>query len=101
MSRELIERSFERSDQTLTLTPLPHFRSLQTVNGLGNSASIYSSYLFPSSDGPKYTMGLTVTTVFMASAAIGGQVLKYSLKKFPYPELEKMIPVREVDENKA
>ncbi|KAJ6590694.1 major facilitator superfamily domain-containing protein [Mycena vulgaris] len=53
------------------------------VNALGNSASIYGSFLWPSATGPRYIQGFTVTTVFVFLLAILAQVNKLLLKKFP------------------
>ncbi|KAK6530481.1 hypothetical protein TWF694_003833 [Orbilia ellipsospora] len=36
--------------------------ALAFMNGMGNLASIYGAYLFPSEDAPKYLMGFGVTT---------------------------------------
>ncbi|GKZ55225.1 hypothetical protein AnigIFM49718_011587 [Aspergillus niger] len=44
--------------------------SLALVNALGNLAQIYGSYLFPSSDGPKYIMGFSVISAMLALGVI-------------------------------
>ncbi|KAJ7487834.1 major facilitator superfamily domain-containing protein [Mycena latifolia] len=53
------------------------------VNALGNSASIYGSFLWPSNTGPRYVQGFAVTTVFVFLLAGLAQVNKLLLKKFP------------------
>ncbi|KAJ6618005.1 major facilitator superfamily domain-containing protein [Mycena sp. CBHHK59/15] len=53
------------------------------VNSLGNSASIYGSFLWPSKTGPRYIQGFAVTTVFVFLLAILAQLNKVLLKKFP------------------
>ncbi|OJJ80118.1 uncharacterized protein ASPGLDRAFT_179868 [Aspergillus glaucus CBS 516.65] len=44
--------------------------SLALVNALGNLAQIYGSYLFPDSDGPKYTMGFSVISAMLALGVV-------------------------------
>ncbi|POS71823.1 phthalate transporter [Diaporthe helianthi] len=58
-----------------------------TVNALGNSASIYGSFLFPSKDPNHNRTGFAVTMVFMVIALIMAFILRYLLAKYPYPEL--------------
>lgn len=54
------------------------------VNALGNSASIYGSFLWPAKTGPKYTMGFAVTLAMLAACAAGAQAMNYLNKKYPY-----------------
>ncbi|PYI12432.1 MFS general substrate transporter [Aspergillus sclerotiicarbonarius CBS 121057] len=44
--------------------------SLALVNALGNLAQIYGSYLFPSSDSPKYIMGFSVISAMLALGVV-------------------------------
>ncbi|KAK7041458.1 hypothetical protein VNI00_009324 [Paramarasmius palmivorus] len=53
------------------------------VNGLGNSASIYGSFLWPTKTGPRYVQGFATTTAFVLMLAVMAQVFKLLLKKFP------------------
>ncbi|KAG5652487.1 hypothetical protein H0H81_004843 [Sphagnurus paluster] len=53
------------------------------VNGLGNSASIYGSFLWPSKTGPRYVQGFSVTIVFVFLLAALAQVNKYLIRKYP------------------
>ncbi|KAF3914498.1 hypothetical protein AA313_de0206618 [Arthrobotrys entomopaga] len=48
--------------------------ALAFMNGMGNLASIYGAYLFPSEDAPKYLMGFGVTTAmcFVGIVAYAG-----------------------------
>ncbi|KAH8110031.1 MFS general substrate transporter [Phellopilus nigrolimitatus] len=57
--------------------------AIAIVNALGNSASIYGSFLWPSSTGPRYVQGFTVTTVFLVLLAILAQVNRYLVAKYP------------------
>ena len=57
------------------------------VNGMGNSASIYGSFLFPSNAKDANRMGFGVTAAFMILALFMAQALRILLVKYPYPEL--------------
>lgn len=39
--------------------------ALALVNGMGNLAQIYGSWLFPSEDAPKYLMGFSVISAML------------------------------------
>ena len=43
--------------------------SIATINGLGNLASVYGSYIWPKTSGPKFIQGFSCTTAFVL---IGG-----------------------------
>lgn len=57
--------------------------AIAIVNGLGNSASIYGSFLWPSNTGPKYVQGFATTTAFVLTLAVSAQILKVLLKRYP------------------
>lgn len=59
-----------------------------TVNALGNSASIYGSFLFPSNTRDHNRTGFAVTMVFMAMAFVMAFVMRFFLNKYPYPEIQ-------------
>ncbi|EPS35334.1 hypothetical protein H072_11281 [Dactylellina haptotyla CBS 200.50] len=44
--------------------------ALAFMNGMGNLASIYGAYLYPSSDAPKYIMGFSVTTAMCFTGVV-------------------------------
>ncbi|KAJ5703359.1 hypothetical protein N7493_011748 [Penicillium malachiteum] len=44
--------------------------ALALVNAMGNLAQIYGSYLFPSSDSPKYIMGFSVISAMLALGVV-------------------------------
>jgi predicted MFS family arabinose efflux permease len=54
------------------------------VNAMGNSASIYGSFLWPAKTGPKYTMGFAVTLGMLAACSIGAQCMRFLNNKYPY-----------------
>ncbi|KAF9018374.1 MFS general substrate transporter [Hymenopellis radicata] len=57
--------------------------AIALVNGLGNSASIYGSFLWPSTDAPRYVQGFATTTAFVLALCIMAQVFKFLMKKYP------------------
>jgi predicted MFS family arabinose efflux permease len=54
------------------------------VNAMGNSASIYGSFLWPAKTGPKYTMGFSVTLAMLAACSMGALGMRYLNNKYPY-----------------
>ena len=50
--------------------------SIALVNGFGNLASVYGSFLWPSSDAPAYHIGFGVTTGMLGVAAVLAVLLK-------------------------
>jgi MFS family permease len=55
--------------------------SLALVNAMGNLASIYGAYLFPSTDAPKYIMGFSVISALCAVSVVTYAVLHIVLKR--------------------
>ncbi|KAL5365160.1 major facilitator superfamily domain-containing protein [Aspergillus floccosus] len=55
--------------------------SLALVNALGNLAQIYGSYLFPSSDSPKYIMGFSVISAMLALGVVVFMLLHIWLRR--------------------
>lgn len=47
------------------------------INGIGNTASIYGSFFWPATDGPKYVMGFSLTTAFSGVAFCVVMTAKY------------------------
>ncbi|KAJ9478483.1 putative High-affinity nicotinic acid transporter (putative) [Pseudozyma hubeiensis] len=68
------------------------------VNGMGNSASIYGSYLFNKGDKNFNRKGFGVTMAFMLIAALLSLVMRVLLVRYPYPEIQH---VRETDTDSA
>jgi hypothetical protein len=55
--------------------------SLALVNAMGNLASIYGAYLFPSTDAPKYIMGFSVISALCAVSVVTYAFLHIVLKR--------------------
>lgn len=60
---------------------------------IGNLASVYGSFIWPSSDAPHYTVGFSVMTVFMFIAGSTAFVIKSiwddkGLERIDYDEQE-------------
>ncbi|KAK0187187.1 major facilitator superfamily domain-containing protein [Armillaria mellea] len=71
--------------------------SIAIVNGLGNSASIYGSFLWPSNTGPRYVQGFATTTAFVLALAVSAQILKVLLKRYPSKGLnDDLVPAKAV-----
>ncbi|KAL1755540.1 major facilitator superfamily domain-containing protein [Schizophyllum commune] len=62
--------------------------AIAIVNALGNSASIYGSFLWPASTGPRYVQGFATTTAFVLLLAITAQVNKFLIRRYPGKRLE-------------
>ncbi|ESK88485.1 mfs transporter [Moniliophthora roreri MCA 2997] len=67
------------------------------VNGLGNSASIYGSFLWPAKTGPRYVQGFATTTAFVLTLAIMAQIFKRLLEKYPSKGLNDDVPIDNLD----
>ena len=52
--------------------------SIAIINGLGNLASVYGSFIWPSKDAPQYVMGFAITTAFMGISAFIAFGLKWA-----------------------
>jgi MFS family permease len=60
--------------------------SLAFVNAMGNLASIYGAYLFPSNEAPKYLMGFGVISGLCALSVVAYAGLHVFLKRRPATE---------------
>ncbi|ORY54884.1 putative nicotinamide mononucleotide permease [Leucosporidium creatinivorum] len=52
-----------------------------TINSLGNIAQIWSPYLYPKSDGPKYSTAFITNSVMTAASIAFCLILRYCLKR--------------------
>ncbi|KAK0234673.1 major facilitator superfamily domain-containing protein [Armillaria nabsnona] len=57
--------------------------AIAIVNGLGNSASIYGSFLWPSNTGPRYVQGFALTTYVPQQLEFAMLIMKVLLKRYP------------------
>jgi peptidoglycan/LPS O-acetylase OafA/YrhL len=55
------------------------------VNAMGNSASIYGSFLWPKNTGPRYFQGFGTTLAMLIACAATAQVMNYLTRRYPYP----------------
>ncbi|KAJ8072786.1 hypothetical protein PM082_016345 [Marasmius tenuissimus] len=62
--------------------------SIAFVNALGNSASIYGSFLWPDSTGPRYVQGFAATTAFVLLLAVMAQAFKILMRRYPSQSLD-------------
>ncbi|PPQ68912.1 hypothetical protein CVT26_001849 [Gymnopilus dilepis] len=62
--------------------------AIALVNALGNSASIYGSFMWPAEDAPRYISGFAITTVFVFLLAVLAQVNKYANIRWPGKKLD-------------
>jgi len=56
--------------------------ALAIVNGMGNLASIYGSYLFPSNEAPKYLKGFGVISGLCFTGVVAYLALQILLRKY-------------------
>ncbi|KAJ9610626.1 hypothetical protein H2200_005403 [Cladophialophora chaetospira] len=50
--------------------------SIPIINGFGNLASVYGSFIWPKPDAPRYVMGFSIMTAFMFIAGSTAMVIK-------------------------
>ncbi|KIY44671.1 MFS general substrate transporter [Fistulina hepatica ATCC 64428] len=62
--------------------------AIAIVNALGNSASIYGSFLWPDNTGPRYVQGFATTTVFVFVLGVTAQINKWLIKKYPSDSMD-------------
>ncbi|KIW95035.1 uncharacterized protein Z519_03616 [Cladophialophora bantiana CBS 173.52] len=67
--------------------------SVPVINGFGNLASVYGSFIWPAHDAPRYIMGFAVMTTFMFIAGSTALVIKKiwddkGLERIDYEALE-------------
>ncbi|KAF3913405.1 hypothetical protein ABW20_dc0108739 [Dactylellina cionopaga] len=55
--------------------------ALAFMNGMGNLASIYGAYLFPSTDAPKYIMGFSVITAMCFTGIVAYTAAHFLMQK--------------------
>lgn len=68
------------------------------VNALGNSASIYGSFLWPKTTAPLYRQGFATTLAMCAAGATMAQVTRYLVNKHPYEVPDEVVASDESSE---
>jgi hypothetical protein len=68
--------------------------AIALVNALGNSASIYGVFLWPSTDAPRYIPGFSATTVFMFLIFSFTPIAYYLFRKHPIEQVDPDVAVR-------
>ncbi|KAK7743080.1 hypothetical protein SLS62_010713 [Diatrype stigma] len=57
--------------------------ALALINAIGNASSIYSTWLWPSKDAPRYIPGFATTTSWLGLLAVCTVIFQYFFKKYP------------------
>ncbi|KAK5941613.1 hypothetical protein PMZ80_005561 [Knufia obscura] len=57
--------------------------AIALINSIGNASSIYSTWLWPKSDAPRYIPGFSTTTTWLGVLAIATVVFAWLFKKYP------------------
>ncbi|KAL1854049.1 hypothetical protein Daus18300_011547 [Diaporthe australafricana] len=57
--------------------------AIALINAIGNGSSIYSSFLWPDKDSPRFMPGFATTTVWMGALAVGTVLSAWLFKKYP------------------
>lgn len=57
--------------------------AIALINSIGNASSIYSSWLWPDEDAPRYITGFVTTTTWLGVLCICSVVFAYLFKRYP------------------
>lgn len=57
--------------------------ALALINSLGNASSIYSTWLWPAKDAPRYIPGFATTTTWLGVVCVSSVVFAWLFKKYP------------------
>lgn len=57
--------------------------ALALINAIGNASSIYSTWLWPSKDAPRYIPGFATTTSWLGLLAVCTVIFQYFFRKYP------------------
>ena len=76
--------------------------AIALVNSLGNSASIYGVFLWPSQDAPRYVPGFSATTVWMFALGCTALIMQWLVKRYPIeaPDPEAIV-AQEIEKQRA
>jgi predicted MFS family arabinose efflux permease len=62
--------------------------AIALINAIGNASSIYSSWLWPNKDAPRYIPGFATTTAWLGILCICAMVFAYFFKKHPVQTID-------------
>ncbi|KAF9893319.1 hypothetical protein FE257_011751 [Aspergillus nanangensis] len=62
--------------------------AIALINAIGNASSIYSSWLWPDKDAPRYIPGFATTTSWLGILCICAAVFAYFFKKHPVERID-------------
>jgi MFS family permease len=57
--------------------------AIALINSIGNASSIYSSWLWPKKDAPRYIPGFATTTTWLGILSISAALFAWLFKKYP------------------
>lgn len=80
--------------------------AIALINSIGNASSIYSTWLWPKKDAPRYIPGFATTTTWLGILSISTAVFAYLFKKYPaqdnvVPTVTNRVENRDVEENRT
>ena len=61
--------------------------AIALINSIGNASSIYSTWLWPKKDAPKYTPGFATTTTWLGVLCVLTMVFAYLFQRYPVRKL--------------
>lgn len=62
--------------------------AIALINSIGNASSIYSTWLWPDKDAPRYIPGFATTTTWLGVLCISTAVFAYFFKKHPIEQVD-------------
>lgn len=57
--------------------------AIALINSIGNASSIYSTWLWPKKDAPRYIPGFATTTSWLGILAVATVIFQYFFRKYP------------------
>ena len=62
--------------------------AIALVNAVGNASSLYSTWLWPDKDAPRYIPGFATTTTWLGVFCVSTVIFAYLFRKYPIPKLD-------------
>lgn len=62
--------------------------AIALINSIGNSSSIYASWLWPGRDAPRYTAGFATTTSWLGVLCVCTLIFTYFFHKYPVARVD-------------